>query len=76
MRIKVGGSISSNHGEMLLDFARLGVGIVRLAEFHIGDDLRKGTLATCSGSTRMKKKSRSMLSIASAPNSYSGANLP
>jgi DNA-binding transcriptional LysR family regulator len=40
MRIKVGGSISSNHGEMLLDLARLGVGIVRLAEFHIGGDLK------------------------------------
>ncbi len=44
MRIKVGGSISSNHGEMLLDLARLGVGIVRLAEFHIGGDLNRGTL--------------------------------
>ena len=44
MRIKVGGSISSNHGEMLLDLARLGVGIVRLAEFHIGGDLKRGTL--------------------------------
>lgn len=44
MRIKVGGSISSNHGEMLLDLARLGVGIVRLAEFHIGGDLKRGAL--------------------------------
>ena len=43
-RISVGGSISSNHGEMLLDLARLGVGIVRLAEFHIGQDLRTGSL--------------------------------
>jgi DNA-binding transcriptional LysR family regulator len=44
MRIRVGGSISSNHGELLLDLARLGVGIVRLAEFHIGSDLRNGSL--------------------------------
>jgi DNA-binding transcriptional LysR family regulator len=44
MRITVSGNISSNHGEMLLDLARLGIGIVRLAEFHIGDDLRKGSL--------------------------------
>jgi DNA-binding transcriptional LysR family regulator len=44
MRIKVGGSISSNHGEMLLDLARLGIGIVRLAEFHIGGDLNRGSL--------------------------------
>jgi DNA-binding transcriptional LysR family regulator len=29
---------------MLLVLARLGIGIVRLAEFHIGDDLRKGSL--------------------------------
>ena len=29
---------------MLLDLARLGLGIVRLAEFHIGGDLRKGSL--------------------------------
>jgi DNA-binding transcriptional LysR family regulator len=43
-RISVSGSISSNHGEMLLDLARLGLGIVRLAEFHIGSDLRKGSL--------------------------------
>lgn len=43
-RITVSGSISSNHGEMLLDLARLGLGIVRLAEFHIGDDLRRGSL--------------------------------
>ncbi len=43
-RILVGGSISSNHGEMLLDLARMGLGIVRLAEFHIGGDLRKGSL--------------------------------
>jgi DNA-binding transcriptional LysR family regulator len=43
-RVNVGGSISSNHGEMLLDLARLGIGIVRLAEFHIGSDLRKGSL--------------------------------
>jgi len=38
MCIKVEGSVSSNHGEMLLDLARLGVGIVRLAEFHIGGE--------------------------------------
>lgn len=43
-RIKVAGNISSNHGELLLDLARSGVGIVRLAEFHIGNDLRSGTL--------------------------------
>jgi DNA-binding transcriptional LysR family regulator len=43
-RITVSGNITSNHGEMLLDLARVGIGIVRLAEFHIGDDLRKGSL--------------------------------
>jgi DNA-binding transcriptional LysR family regulator len=42
--VQVGGNVSSNHGELLLDLARMGVGIVRLAEFHIGQFLLDGTL--------------------------------
>lgn len=38
------GNVGSNQGEMLLELARQGIGIVRLAEFHIADDLRTGKL--------------------------------
>jgi DNA-binding transcriptional LysR family regulator len=34
----------ANQGDMLLALARAGAGIVRLAEFHISDDLRAGGL--------------------------------
>ena len=38
------GSIVANQGDMLLALALAGAGIVRLAEFHISDDLRAGRL--------------------------------
>ncbi len=38
------GNAGSNQGEMLLELARAGIGIVRHAEFHIGDDIRAGRL--------------------------------
>lgn len=38
------GNAGSNQGEMLLALARAGVGIVRHAEFHVGEDLRSGRL--------------------------------
>ena len=38
------GGIVANQGDMLLALARAGAGIVRLAEFHISDDLRAGRL--------------------------------
>ena len=37
--IKIKGHIAANQGDMLLALARAGMGIVRLAEFHISDDL-------------------------------------
>ncbi|MEH3148650.1 MAG: LysR family transcriptional regulator [Methylobacterium frigidaeris] len=43
-RLKPGGSVAANTGQMLLAMARAGAGIVRLAEFHIIDDLRAGRL--------------------------------
>ncbi|GAA4340144.1 LysR substrate-binding domain-containing protein [Pigmentiphaga soli] len=39
-----GGSMSADQGDMLLELARHGVGIVRLAQFHIHGDLQRGTL--------------------------------
>ncbi|EWY37113.1 hypothetical protein N825_21955 [Skermanella stibiiresistens SB22] len=39
-----GGGIVANQGDMLLALARAGTGIVRLAEFHISEDLRAGRL--------------------------------
>jgi DNA-binding transcriptional LysR family regulator len=38
------GGILANQGDMLLALARAGAGIVRLAEFHISDDLKAGRL--------------------------------
>src|SRR3954467_14999411 len=38
------GGILANQGDMLLALARAGAGIVRLAEFHISDDLKAGCL--------------------------------
>lgn len=43
-RIKISSSIVTNQGQMLLELARAGVGIVRLAEYHIRGDLRSGSL--------------------------------
>jgi len=38
------GNVGANLGDMLLELARSGLGLVRLAEFHIRDDLRSGRL--------------------------------
>jgi DNA-binding transcriptional LysR family regulator len=43
-RLNAAGCILANQGDMLLALARAGAGIVRLAEFHISDDLRAGRL--------------------------------
>ena len=43
-RLNTSGGIVANQGDMLLALARAGAGIVRLAEFHISDDLRAGGL--------------------------------
>ncbi|MFE1599289.1 LysR family transcriptional regulator [Methylobacterium sp. ID0610] len=43
-RLKPNGHVAANTGQMLLAMARAGAGIVRLAEFHIADDLRSGRL--------------------------------
>jgi DNA-binding transcriptional LysR family regulator len=43
-KIRVQGDILTNQGQMLLEIARAGGGIVRLAEFHIHDDLKAGRL--------------------------------
>jgi DNA-binding transcriptional LysR family regulator len=43
-RRKPDSSIVANQGDMLLALALAGAGIVRLAEFHISDDLRAGRL--------------------------------
>jgi DNA-binding transcriptional LysR family regulator len=45
-RLKVHGDVLTNQGQMLLEIARAGGGIVRLAEFHAIDDLRAGRLVT------------------------------
>lgn len=42
--------IGSNQGELLRTLALHGLGVVRLAEFHIGADLGKGTLVPLLGS--------------------------
>lgn len=44
--LAVPGRVMSNQGEMLLALARAGGGIVRLAEFHIAEDLRAGRLVS------------------------------
>lgn len=38
------GNIGANQGDMLLELARHGIGLVRLAQFHVGDDLRQKRL--------------------------------
>ena len=38
------GNVGANQGDMLLQLARHGLGLVRLAEFHVGEDLRSGRL--------------------------------
>ena len=42
--IAANGNIGANQGDMLLELARHGVGLVRLAQFHVGDDLRQKRL--------------------------------
>jgi len=42
--IGTGSRIVANQGDMLLALARAGAGIVRLAEFHVFEDLRSGAL--------------------------------
>lgn len=43
-RIRVTGDFVTNQGQMLLEMARAGAGIVRLAEFHVVQDLLSGRL--------------------------------
>ena len=38
------GNIGANQGDMLLELARHGIGLVRLAQFHVGEDLRQKRL--------------------------------
>ncbi len=42
--VAVRGNLSLDNGESLRDFARRGAGIARLSEFHVGSDMRDGTL--------------------------------
>jgi len=43
------GSIASTQGEMLRDLAIAGLGVVRLAAFHVNGDLRSGALVEIAG---------------------------
>jgi DNA-binding transcriptional LysR family regulator len=43
-QLKVSSNIVSNQGQMLLELARADVGVVRLAEFHVVEDLVQGRL--------------------------------
>jgi DNA-binding transcriptional LysR family regulator len=43
-RLKIASTVVTNQGQMLLEMARAGAGIVRLAEFHIVGDLVSGQL--------------------------------
>jgi len=43
-RIKISSDFLTNQGQMLLELAREGMGIVRLAEFHVVEDLLAGRL--------------------------------
>lgn len=43
-RVKITSTVTTNQGQMLLELARAGLGIVRLAEFHVMDDLLAGRL--------------------------------
>jgi DNA-binding transcriptional LysR family regulator len=42
--VEVAGTISVNNAECVLQLVRMGLGIVRLNEFIVSEDLRKGTL--------------------------------
>lgn len=42
--LKISSTITANTGQMLLSMALSGVGIARLAEFHVASDLRSGRL--------------------------------
>ena len=42
--IDIPNHIGANQGELLRTLALVGLGIVRLAHFHIADDLKAGTL--------------------------------
>jgi DNA-binding transcriptional LysR family regulator len=42
--IEASGNAGANHGDMLLELAKSGVGLVRLGQFHIGEELRAGSL--------------------------------
>lgn len=42
--IAANGNMGANQGDMLLELARHGVGLVRLAQFHVGEDLRQKRL--------------------------------
>lgn len=44
LEVAVRGNLSVDNGEGLREFARRGVGLARLSEFHIGADLRNGSL--------------------------------
>jgi len=42
--LKIASTVTANTGQMLLSMALAGVGIVRLAEYHVASDLRAGRL--------------------------------
>lgn len=42
--VAAAGNVGANQGDMLLQLARHGLGLVRLAAFHVGEDLRSGRL--------------------------------
>lgn len=44
LEVAVRGKLSVDNGEGLREFARRGVGLARLSEFHIGPDLKNGSL--------------------------------
>lgn len=44
MVVRAAGNVAANQGEVLLELARRGVGIVRAADFHVADDLASGRL--------------------------------
>lgn len=42
--IEIGGAVTANNADCVLQLVRMGLGIVRLNEFIVGGDLRRGTL--------------------------------
>lgn len=46
LEVAVSGNLSVGDGEELREFARRGVGFARLSEFHIGQDLKDGSLVS------------------------------